>query len=221
MAAYVANVKAVERAGGLPLLIPCDLEPENLRDAYERVDAILLPGGGDVDPSNYGEDPHPETGSVDLARDKAEIAIARWAAEEDRPLFGICRGQQLVNVALGGTLIQDIPSEVETELTHNLLPQTPRNAVTHQVTVEQGSVLQRITGANTLLVNSIHHQAIERLAPPLRVTGVAPDGVIEATEIPGSYFYHTVQWHPEDLTHIEQMQSLFNALVEAATNARQ
>ena len=219
MVAFVANVKAVERAGGLPILIPCDLEPENLREVYERVDAILLPGGGDVDPVTYDADRNPETGFTDIQRDNAEITLARWAAEEDRPLFGICRGQQIVNVALGGTLIQDIPTQVESELSHNFPEDMSRDFLSHEVKVEPQSHLEKIVGAHTIIVNSMHHQAIEKLAPSLRVTGLASDGIIEATELPGSYFYHTVQWHPEDLTQINEMQNLFRALVEAAAKA--
>lgn len=218
MTAFVANVKAVEKAGGLPLLIPCDLEPENLREAYEYVDAVLLPGGGDVDPSTYHAERHPKTGTTDLQRDNAEMTIARWAADEDRPLFAICRGQQIVNVALGGTLIQDIPLQFESDLSHNFPESMERDYLSHDVAVEPGSQLEQITGLKTLKVNSMHHQAIETLADPLKITGRATDGMIEATELPGLYFYHTVQWHPEDLTHIEAMQKLYNALVEAARN---
>lgn len=219
LVAYAKNVEAIERAGGLPIMIPCNLATDTLRALYERIDGILLPGGGDIDPTNYDAERHPKTDFTDLDRDKTEIALARWSAEDDRPLFGICRGHQLVNVALGGTLLQDIPELYKTEFDH--FPSSdeyPRDYIPHHVRVEPDSVLHRIVGDQTINVNSLHHQAIEQIAPALRVTAYAPDGMIEAAEIPDKYFYHTVQWHPEDLTANPQMQALFDALVEAAQN---
>lgn len=214
--AFERNVKAIERAGGLPILIPCGLETDALRAVYERVDAILLPGGADVDPVAYGAQAHPKTGQVDPVRDKAEIQITRWAAEEERPLFAICRGHQVVNVALGGTLIQDIPELVETELWHDFPPSRRRDHLSHEVSIEPGSLLENIVGTQTLMVNSMHHQALEQVAARLNVTAHAPDGIIEATELAGHRFFHTVQWHPEDITHLAPMQALFNALVNTA-----
>ncbi|GAB4509858.1 MAG: gamma-glutamyl-gamma-aminobutyrate hydrolase family protein [Anaerolineae bacterium] len=214
--AYTANARAVERAGGLPILIPCDLSDESLRALYDRVDAILLPGGGDIDPAAYRAERNPNTGKSDARRDHAEITIAQWAAAEQTPLFAICRGHQVVNVALGGTLIQDIPTQIESPYDHYYTPDQQRHAIAHTVNVESGSWLATIAQTTQLHVNSLHHQAMEQVAPGLRVTAYAPDGIIEAAELPGHPFFHSVQWHPEDLTAAAPMQALFDALVEAA-----
>lgn len=218
LAAYTKNITALEQAGSLPILIPCGLDRETLRAIYERVDGILLPGGSDIDPAHYGASPHPKTEGIDVPRDETEITLARWSAEDDRPLFGICRGHQLVNVALGGTLIQDIPDQVDTRLDHFPPSNVPRTHLPHEVRVEPGSLLARIVNTDCLQVNSLHHQAIEEPAPGLHITAHAPDGIIEAAELSDRRFYHTVQWHPEDLQHIHEMQQLFDALVKAARN---
>ena len=219
--AYIANIAAVERAGGLPVMIPCDLETDTLRELYERVDGVLLPGGGDVDPSAYQAEPHPETANTDERRDRTEMAIARWAVEDDRPLFAICRGHQVVNVALGGSLIQDIPSLVDTSVMHQSI-QSPvqRDALLHSVTIEPGSLLAAIMQKQREQVNSIHHQAVECLAPILVVTASADDGIIEAAEMPDRQFYLTVQWHPEDLQSMPSMQNLYRSFVKAASRRR-
>ncbi len=217
--AYAPNVQAVKQAGGVPILIPCDLDNESLRALYERVDGILLPGGGDVDPRFYKANPHPKTALIDAGRDEIEIQLTRWAAEEKRPLFAICRGHQVVNVALGGTLLQDIPSLIETSLKHDHLPwEAPRSMIAHPVAIEPQSRLAKIVGVTDLPVNSLHHQSIEQLAPGLQITAHSPDGIIEGTELPGDQFFVTVQWHPEDLTDRDDMQNLFVALVNAAAN---
>lgn len=216
VASYVPNIQAIERAGGLPVLIPCVLEVETLRAIYERCSAILLPGGGDIDPARYGAERYLKTDGIDPARDQTEILLAQWAAEDDRPLFGICRGHQVVNVALGGTLVQDIPDQLNTTIDHHPPADVPRTYLPHKVWIDTSSLLARIVGKPCLLVNSLHHQAIEQIAPPLVATAYAPDGVVEAAELRDRRFYHTVQWHPEDLTGAEEMQRLFDALVVAA-----
>jgi putative glutamine amidotransferase len=220
-AAYVANVSAVERAGGLPVMIPCAIDTNTLREMYERIDGILLPGGGDVDPDAYHAAPHAKTANIDRARDQAEMALARWSAAENRPLFAICRGHQVVNVALGGSLIQDIPSQIDTPITHQSL-QSPvqRDALLHPVKIMPGTLLSAIMGKQQEEVNSIHHQAIDRLAPSLVVTASSDDGIIEAAEMPGHQFYLSVQWHPEDLQHMTSMQNLYSAFVTAASQGR-
>jgi len=125
--AYVACIKAIEEAGGLPILVPVSVDETTLRGIYDRLDGILLPGGGDVRPDWYGEQCHPLTGNIDDPRDRLEIQLARWSAADDRPVFGICRGHQVLNVAYGGTLVQDIPSEVGTSVIHTIPDRTPRN----------------------------------------------------------------------------------------------
>ena len=124
---YARNAWAIKDAGGLPVYIPTGLDEVTLRDLYERVDAVLLPGGPDVDPAYYGEERHPATKIIDDARDTLELTLARWTYEDDRPLFGICRGHQVINVAFGGTLVQDIPSEVVTDLPHETPDTLPRS----------------------------------------------------------------------------------------------
>lgn len=214
---YAPNVTAIERAGGVPVLIPVDVDTSTLREIYERVDAIILPGGGDVDPACYGAEKHPLTERIDATRDAAELTIARWAAEDDCPLLGICRGHQVVNVALEGTLIQDIASQVQTTLKHNYSAQEiPRSHLVHDVHIQTDSCLARFVGTSTAMVNSLHHQAIDRLAPSLQIVAQAEDGLIEAVELPGRRFFLSVQWHPEDLINHHSMLALFKGLVDAA-----
>lgn len=214
---YAKNITALERAGGIPVVIPCNLASETLRLLYERVDGVLLPGGGDVDPAQYGAEMHPTTNSIDPDRDQTEITVARWAVAENMPIMGICRGHQVFNVALGGTLIQDIPSVIEPSLVHDSEPSVPRNLLAHSVRVEAESCLAGILNDTQPMVNSIHHQAVEKLAPNVRATAYSPDGVVEALEVPEHPFALTVQWHPEDLVDDSQsMLDLFRAFVAAA-----
>lgn len=216
LTAYEQNLIAIERAGGLPVMLPATLDAATLRALYERVDALLIPGGGDVEPAIYGAQAHPETKFVDPERDQAEISVIRWAAEEDKPLFGICRGHQVINVALGGTLTQDIPSELDTTIAHDFARDIARNYIAHSVEITADSVLANLVGDTRLDVNSLHHQAILNPATPLKLTAYAPDGIIEGTELPDHPFFISVQWHPEDLIDHPIMQGLFNALVDAA-----
>lgn len=220
-ASYVAVADNVMKAGGLPVLIPVGVDDETLRGIFARLDGLLLPGGGDIDSKHWGEPLHQTVYGLDPARDHAEITLARWAVEDNRPVFGICRGHQLFNVALGAPLIQDIPSQFTTELTHNNFLPIPRQQLSHVVAIEPSSKLASIIGeTNAVPVNSIHHQAVRVAAPGLNVTAVSPDGLIEATEMPNKRFALTVQWHPEDLTNDERMLNLFRAFVREANNGR-
>ncbi len=216
-ASYASNATAIEKAGGLPVLIPAKVSEETLRAIYERLDGVLLPGGGDVDPMRYNADKHPTTGNIDADRDRTEMTLAQWAFADDMPTFGICRGIQVMNVALGGTLVQDIPSEVDTELKHDLNYGEPRATVLHDVKLELDSRLGRIIGADRVPVNSLHHQAVGTPAPSVRLTAYSPDGVVEALEVPNRHFMLAVQWHPEDLVDDdERMLNLFKAFVDSA-----
>jgi putative glutamine amidotransferase len=215
--AYARNAWAIADAGGLPVYIPTGLPEDVLRALYERVDAVLLPGGPDVDPSYYGEERHAETKVIDDARDTLELTLARWTYADDRPLFGICRGHQVMNVALGGTLIQDIPSLVETELTHDTPDELPRWTLQHNVKLDADSRLASILGSTQVAVNSLHHQSINRPAPGAVITGYSPDGVVESIEMPDKHFVLSVQWHPEDLYgNDDAMKRLFESFIEAA-----
>lgn len=210
---YNAVPRAVAQAGGLPVLIPTGIGEDALREIYERLDAVLLPGGPDVDPSVYGQEKHSTT-RIDAPRDAIELPLARWAAADDLPMFGICRGHQVINVALGGSLIQDLPSQ--RELVHDIPDGQPRSTILHAVTVEPNSKLASILGEAEVPVNSLHHQAVDQIAPGMVITAYSPDGIIEATEMPDKRFAVSVQWHPEDLTHEPTMRRLFEAFVEAA-----
>ncbi|MFN8447422.1 MAG: gamma-glutamyl-gamma-aminobutyrate hydrolase family protein [Anaerolineae bacterium] len=214
---YARNAWAIKDAGGLPVYIPTGLDETTLRDLYERVDAVLLPGGPDVDPAYYGEERHPATKIIDDARDTLELTLARWTYEDDRPLFGICRGHQVINVAFGGTLVQDIPSEVVTELPHETPDTLPRSTIRHEVTLDPDSRIASILGRTHVAVNSLHHQSVERPAPGVTISGYSPDGIVEALEAPDKRFILSVQWHPEDLYGgDEAMRRLFESFVEAA-----
>jgi putative glutamine amidotransferase len=215
--AYARNAWAIADAGGLPVYIPTGLDEDVLRDLYERVDAVLLPGGPDVDPAIYGQDRHPETKVIDDARDSLELTLAKWTYDDDRPLFGICRGHQVMNVAFGGTLVQDIPSIVETKLLHDTPDELPRSTIQHEVALDADSRLASILGTTKVAVNSLHHQSVERPAPGIHITGYSPDGVVEALEAPDKRYVLSVQWHPEDLyAGDDSMKRLFESFVEAA-----
>jgi putative glutamine amidotransferase len=215
---FAPNAMAIERAGGLPVLIPAGLDPVTLRAIYDRMDGIFVPGGGDVNPDRYGAPHHPLTDRIVDARDAIEISVVQWAASDDVPLLGVCRGNQVINVALGGTLIQDIPSQLESDINHRFRPEGvayPQDG--HTVDIEPSSRLARIIGSTqNVTVNTLHHQSVEKAAPGLTITAHAPDGVVEAVEMPGKHFLLGVQWHPEIMPENEAMRHLFDAFVEAA-----
>lgn len=189
---------AVAHAGGTPVLIPL-LDSEALRAAYDVCDGVLIPGGVDVDPACFGEAPHPRLGRIDPARDRVELAITHWAVEEQKPLLGLCRGLQVINVALGGTLYQDIASQCADAIRHDYFPTHgfAREHIAHDVTLATGSRLRDLVAADRIPVNSMHHQGIRDLAPALVASGTAPDGLVEAVEMPDERFLMGVQWHPE------------------------
>ena len=214
---YAPNTGAIAAAGGLPVYVPPGLDDETLRELYTRLDGLLLPGGPDVRPDRYGQERHPTTQVIDDPRDDLEITLAQWAFEDDLPVFGICRGHQVLNVALGGTLVQDIPSLVGGKLTHDISDDTPRSTRMHDVDIDAGSKLSGILGMTQVTVNSIHHQSVMQVAPSARVTAYAPDGVVEALEVPDKPFMLSVQWHPEDLySNDPVMARLFESFIAAA-----
>ncbi|MFZ6026257.1 MAG: gamma-glutamyl-gamma-aminobutyrate hydrolase family protein [Chloroflexota bacterium] len=218
--AYLMNMEAyiesVSRAGGAPVMIPLGLPDEQLDAVWQHLDGILFTGGGDVDPQVYGGEPHPAVGGVDADRDRVEFLLIRRAVAERRPFFGICRGIQTINVALGGTLYSDISTQLPNALPHPHDPFTERKLLPHTVRVEADSCLAEVLGSTQLPVNSLHHQGIRRLAEPLRPLAYAPDGLIEAVTLPGHPFGLAVQWHPEWLQEQAPMRALFCALVDAA-----
>jgi putative glutamine amidotransferase len=212
-------IKAIVQAGGAPVLIPSDLPEEGWRALYQRLDGILLTGGGDIAVERFQGGDHPKVADVDEARDVIELGLARSAADGGKPFMGICRGLQLTNVALGGTLYTHIPDQVPDALTHDW--EDPdiykeRTHLAHSVRVEEGSRVAEILGEPIVQVNSLHHQGIKDLAPALKAVAYAPDGVIEAVELPDHPFGIAVQWHPEWLIDQEPMRRLFKAFVAAA-----
>ncbi|HEU5322242.1 MAG TPA: gamma-glutamyl-gamma-aminobutyrate hydrolase family protein [Methylomirabilota bacterium] len=221
--AYVnsAYLRAVEQAGGVPVLLPPQLGREAWLALWPRLHGLVLTGGGDVDPARFGQTPGPVLVDVSPARDALELELVDRALEGDVPLLAICRGIQVLNVALGGTLHQDLPADVGAAVAHSQT--APRHEPTHAVKVmAEGTRLGRVLGAVELRVNSFHHQAIERLGRGLRDVAWAPDGVIEAAELQdGERFVLGVQWHPEDLVgHDPAARRLFAAVVEAAGRKR-
>lgn len=220
-AAYLAvrptYTHAVAVAGGAPMLIPLQLDRDSLRAVYEQMDGIVLSGGGDIDPVRYGAACSPHTASIDEARDEAEILIAQWAVEDDKPLLAICRGHQVLNVALGGTLLQDLRDEAPGSLRHDYSADEWFGRLVHDVTITAGSQLRDVLSEARLAVNSLHHQALAQVADSLRVVGCADDGIIEGIEHPDRRFILGVQWHPEALVDEHPaMKRLFGALTSAA-----
>ena len=217
-ARYAQNqsyVSAVQKAGGAPFLIPHIAQVDLLSALYERCDGILLPGGGDVEPSLYHQRPRPGLRSVSRVRDEMEMLLVQWALDPDapKPLLGICRGIQVLNVALGGTLYQDLSQRRRKTGSHDTRDQA-RTYVAHQVEIVQPSLLHRVVGASVLQTNSFHHQAIKKLAPRLAITARAPDWVVEAVEAQDHPFAMGVQWHPEELVAVDAAaRQLFGAFV--------
>jgi putative glutamine amidotransferase len=207
-------VRAVEQAGGLPLVLAG--RPEDAPHYVERMQALLLTGGADIDPAHYGEPRHQTVTDVHPGRDAFELALVGEALRRDLPILAICRGHQLLNVATGGTLFQDIPSQVQAAADHD--PDTERWEVCHEVEVLPGTRLRSILGRDRVAVNSFHHQAVKDLGRGL-VTSArgADDGIIEGMEMPDRRFAIGVQWHPESFWDRPQgFQELFEALVNAA-----
>lgn len=210
--------EAIEAAGGIPIVLP----PQQSRadDLLALVDGLLLSGGGDIRPSRYGDDSvHPKTYGIHDLRDRLELDLVRLALERDLPLLCICRGIQVLNVALGGTLIQDIADQYGTQTQHRQQEnKIPSSEPGHDVHVDEGTLLHQVYGSQTLRCNSFHHQALKDVSPQLRVVGRAPDGIVEAVERPGSTWLLGVQWHPEMMftAHDEHLRP-FQGLVAAAS----
>jgi putative glutamine amidotransferase len=208
--------EAVAVAGGIPVAIPYGLDLTSLRRLFVRLHGILLSGGGDIEPGRYGRAPSALSRGVDVERDALEIQLTRWAVDTGRPILGICRGLQIMNVSFGGTLIQDIASEVPGALPHDQ-PEKAEDRIVHSVDLEPGLLRGIQRGRGRLEVNSSHHQAVRNLGEGLRVCGRSPDGLIEAVEVPGHPFAAAVQWHPERLPERPEARALFRGLIRAAS----
>lgn len=205
-------LESVRRAGGDPLLL--DWETMSVEDALAQTDAIVLTGGPDVDPAEYDAAAHPSTRTAHEARDRFELELARTVLAQDRPVLGICRGMQVLNVASGGTLLQDIPTEVPDALPHDV--KEPKNAIAHAVTLQPGTLVARLLGTSETPVNSRHHQAVQTPGDGWTITATASDGIVEAMERRGARFCLGVEWHPENFVESGEFLLLFRGLVEAA-----
>lgn len=213
----VTYTHAIQQAGGTPCILPPTLTEEDWPVLIARLDGLLLSGGEDIAPTLYGETPQPWLGRVDETRDHAELGLVRLWVSTGKPLLAICRGHQVLNVALGGTLTQDILTEVPEALDHAYVPSRPMERIVHQVTIMPDSHLAKVLGRTTLEVNSAHHQAVIQPGTGLRVVAYAPDGINEATELVDHPFCISVQWHPEAMAKTsETMRSLFEAFVQHA-----
>lgn len=208
-------VRAVMQAGGVPVLIPSLIAEDGWDTAYSRLDGILFSGGGDISLDHFAGDPHPRIDEVDLNRDSVELKLVQAAASDGKPFLGICRGCQIVNVALGGTLYTHIPDQLPNALDH-AYPGNMRTVLVHEVKIEEGTHTAEIYGQPIIKVNSLHHQGLKDIAPVLRVAGHAPDGLVEVIELPDHPFGLAVQWHPEWLTDQESTRNLFRKFVAAA-----
>ncbi|MBI3890652.1 MAG: gamma-glutamyl-gamma-aminobutyrate hydrolase family protein [Candidatus Wallbacteria bacterium] len=208
-------VRAVEAAGGVPLALICTEDTAAIDHILGGIDGLMLTGGRDMDPSHFGEEPHPKAEAISKERTQFEIELARRARKRRVPTFGICLGMQTINVAMGGDLYQDIPSQYETDLDHRQ-DRNGRGALAHAVTITGGTKLHGMLGREEVMVNSIHHQAVRRIGEGLRVCAVSPDGIVEGLEGEDDPFLVSVQWHPEELAEVEEHRSLFRAFVKAA-----
>lgn len=211
-----AYLLAIQQAGGIPVALPPHLDARGRQALWERLDGLVLTGGGDLDPARFGEPRHPTVFDLSPARDELEIDLTRHALDQGVPLLAICRGLQVLNVVLGGSLYQDIPSEPGSIIGHS--QKEPRHQPTHPVKVQEGSRLAAVLGTLHLEVNSFHHQAVKGLGRGLRAAAWAPDGIVEGVDMPSvPGFVLGVQWHPEDLVGRDAAaRSLFSALAAAA-----
>ncbi len=212
-------VRALMAAGCAPVLIPLLDDDERLRAIYDRLDGIVFPGGADVAPQEYGEEPIGDLNVVEALRDRTELTLARWAFADDLPTLGICRGQQVLNVALGGSLWQDLRHQGVTSVDHSDADGRARTALMHRVRLDPDSRLAQLIDETSIEVNSLHHQAVKTVAPQLKVTGTSEDGVIESLESDDRRFLIAVQWHPEEIDAIPWVQRLFAGFARAASGS--
>ena len=208
-------VNAVMQAGGVPVLIPSMIAEDGWDTVYARLDGILFSGGGDLSLDFSPGDPHPRIDDVDPARDLIEFKMVRAAVSDGKPFLGICRGCQTLNVALGGSLYTHLRDQLPNALDHDY-PGNQRTILVHEVQLEEGTRLAEIYGEPIIKVNSLHHQGLKNIAPSLRITAHASDGLVEAVELPDHPFGLAVQWHPEWLTDQQTTRNLFRKFIEAA-----
>ena len=209
---------SIQNAGGIPVLIAIGSDADTLSALLQQVDGLLFSGGGDIDPKHFIGDPHPKVYGISPERDVLEFFLVEKALAVDLPLLAICRGVQVLNVALGGSLYTHISDQLENPLKHDWFPGYPRDKRAHRVQLNPGSKLSSIYGSQNIPVNSLHHQGIQRVGDGIQVTATAPDSLVEGLEVVDASFAVGVQWHPECLPDDPGSQALFRAFITAAAN---
>ena len=210
-----AYIYAIIQAGGVPVLIPSMLADQGWDILYKRLDGVLFSGGGDIAPEYFNGENHPRIAGIEPLRDSIELSLLHAVVDDGKAFLGICRGIQTVNVGLGGTLYEHLGEQFPRKIDHTY-PSTMRTTLVHEVKIEEGTRIAKVVGEPILKVNSLHHQGLKDIAPELRITGYAPDGLVEAVELPDHPFGLAVQWHPEWLTDQQPTRNLFKAFVDAA-----
>ena len=212
-----AYITAIQKAGGIPVMIPVGLNTHSLNTLLDRVDGLLFTGGGDIDPQRFDGESHPRVYGISPERDALEFFLIEAAMASGKPLLAICRGIQVLNVAFGGSLYTHIQDQIEQSLKHDWFPKFPRDKLAHTVSLVCESKLQTIFGDSDIRVNSLHHQGISRVGQGLKATAFAPDGLVEGLEVEGAEFALGVQWHPECLPEDAGMEKLFKTFVAASS----
>lgn len=215
------NIQAIVLAGGTPLLLPNLTDDERIKQYAELLDGLYVTGGYDIDPTLFGEEPHPELGIITPTRDRFETALIQELLKKDKPILAVCRGCQILNIAAGGDMYQDIYSQIDGELLQHS-QHAPKGHGSHYVLVESDSLLHRITGEARLRVNSRHHQANRRIPSGFMVSGTASDGVIEAIESQKHAFVLGLQWHPENMAAAgdEASKKMYQGFIDACNQQR-
>ncbi|MFS0674043.1 gamma-glutamyl-gamma-aminobutyrate hydrolase family protein [Ornithinibacillus sp. 179-J 7C1 HS] len=210
------NIHAIIRAGGIPVLLPYYDKEEDIQEIARKIDGLYATGGYDIDPTLFGEEPHPKLGTIIPERDKFEIELMKNVLEMNKPILGVCRGSQTLNIALGGDMYQDIYSQLSNELLQHR-QKAPTYHGTHFVEVKKDSLLNHLTGETRLKVNSRHHQANRKVVTPLQISATASDGIIEAIESTRHRFVLALQWHPENMVTVNDPASvaIFNGFISA------
>ncbi len=207
-------MNGISEAGGVPIILPLNMSEEDFQNIDAFCDGYLFTGGHDIDPCIYGEKNNGKCGVINTERDHIESMIFKKAYEQDKPMLGICRGMQMINALMGGTLYQDIPEEVNTSIEHHMSPPYDREA--HKAKVFKDSSLYKLTNSEFISVNSYHHQAVKKLADKLDVMAVSEDGIIEAAEDKSRRFLWAFQWHPEFLYKTDKCsKKIFQTFVQA------